>query len=471
MYMGVVFGLLTLLLIAVAASIVGGISFSAVSIISGATTFVLVCIIVNYAFGYIFSVKTQLQSAVITGLILSFIFSPPTEVRDYIVIAIVGSLAMVSKYLLAWRGRHIFNPAAVAAVVISLAGISAASWWVATPALLVPVLLFGTFTLYRTHRLTMGYIYVAVALSVSLLVTSVDGPLTSEIVWMIIASYPILFLAFFMLSEPLTQAPRNWQRISIAIGIAVVASSQLSILNLFITPEIALIVGNLGAFMYGQKRGVKLRYVSKKEYGNNQVAYYFKPLHPLVFKAGQYIELSMAHSPTDLRGMRRMFSVASGEKDEVIRIITRHSVPSSGFKIALANLKKNDVVAATGVYGDFVLPPDNTRKLLFLAGGIGVTPFLSHISSLSNACDITLLYFIRDKMDSIDEETLIQAKKYGITTFFVRDQSIEEAVSQYVLDIDQRTAYISGSPRFVDAAKSVVKKKSKKIVTDYFSGY
>ena len=471
MYMGVLFGLLSLLVIACIASVSGALSFSPLSIIGGAATFVAVSVIANYALGYIFSIKTQIQSAVITGLILSFIFTPPTEVKDYLVIAIVGSIAMASKYLLAWRGRHIFNPAAIAAVIISLAGITAASWWVATPALFVPVLVFGTFTLYRTHRLVMGYIYIFIALIVSILVTFFNGPLSTETLWVIVASYPILFLAFFMLSEPLTQAPRHWQRISIAVGIAAVASSQLFIFNTLITPEIALVVGNLVAFMYSQKRGIKLRYVSKREYENNQVAYYFKPEHPLSFTAGQYLELSLAHTSTDLRGMRRMFSIASSENDELIRVITRHSSPSSSFKSALSTLKENDTIPVTGIYGDFVLPTKTSDKLVFLAGGIGITPFLSHIASLSGSRDITLLYFIRDQADIIDMKELTKAKDLGIRTYFVQDQSIVEAFDEHVPDSAQSTVYISGSPGFVDKAKIITKNRAKKVVTDYFSGY
>lgn len=471
MYMGVLFGLLSLLFIACAASVAGWLSYSPVAIFTGALVFVLVCVLVNLLFGYIFSVKTQAQSAGITGLILSFIFTPPTEFKDYIVIAIVGSLAMASKYLLVWRHRHIFNPAAIAALLISLAGISAASWWVATPILLVPVLLFGTFTLYRTHRLLMGYVYIFVAVSVSLLVTTMNTPLSPDILWMVVTSYPILFLVFFMLSEPLTQAPRNWQRISIATGIAVLASSQFFIFDILITPEIALVVGNIVAFMYSQKRGITLRYLDKKEYGNNQIAYNFMPVHPLKFKSGQYIELSLAHASADLRGMRRMFSIVSGENDDTVQVITRHSEPSSSFKNALNDLKENDIVPATGIYGDFVLPNKTSSKLLFLAGGIGITPFLSHIKSLSSIRDITLLYFVRDQGDIVDKEVLTHARASGVKTIYIHDQSVEEAFNKYVTDPSERTVYISGSPGFVDAAKSVVKTRTKKIVTDYFSGY
>jgi ferredoxin-NADP reductase len=471
MYMGVMFALTTLLVIAFIASIFGGLAYTPLSIVSGAALFIVTCLIANYVLGYVFKVKAQYQSAIISGLILGFLFTPPSEVRDYLIISLIAVIAMASKYLLAWRGRHIFNPAAVAAVIIACTGITAASWWVATPILLVPVVLFGTFTLYRTHRLAMGYLYIFVAVVISLLVTAVQGSISLETTWMVIASYPILFLAFFMLTEPLTQAPRNWQRNSIAVAIAALASSQLFVGTVLITPEIALIIGNVIAFLFGQQGATKLRFVDKHKYGNGQVEYRFVPLRPLRFKAGQYIELSLPHKHADMRGMRRIFSIASGEDVEVIQIVTRHSTPSSSFKAALDTLKQDDIVPATGVYGDFVLPKDKTDKLAFLAGGIGITPFLSHLANLTATRDIVLLYFIRNEADIVRKDELRKAEAQGVKVVFIQDQTIAEALKQHVNDGADRVFYVSGAPGFVDTAKLALKNRSKKVVTDYFSGY
>ena len=471
MYMGVAFALTTLLVLACVASIYGGISFSLLSLLSGAALFVLVCLATNYVFGYVFNVKTQPQSAVISGLILSFIFTPPSDAKDYMLIVMVATIAMASKYLLAWRGRHIFNPVAISAVIISLTGLGAASWWVATPALLIPVVLFGTFTLYRTHRIQMGYIYVLVAITVSLIVTAMQGSISETTLWMVVASYPILFLAFFMLSEPLTQAPRNWQRNSIAIGVAVIASSQFFVGTILITPELALVIGNVVAFLFGQKRAITLRFVGKTVYNNGQVAYDFQPQARLRFTAGQYIELTLPHKKADMKGIRRVFSIASGETDETLRIITRHSEPSSTFKRQLAQLTKKDMIAATGIYGDFILPKNNNQKVVLIAGGIGITPFLSHVASNVAGRDITLLYFIRDNNDAVAADELKKAIKNGVNIVYVQDQSVSQAFEQYIDDGKERIAYISGSPQFVDAAKSALKSRTKKIVTDYFTGY
>ena len=58
-------------------------------------------------------------------------------------------LALASKYALAWRGRHIFNPAAAGAFLAGLTGLNIATWWAATPAMLWLVLPGVLLVLYR----------------------------------------------------------------------------------------------------------------------------------------------------------------------------------------------------------------------------------------------------------------------------------------------------------------------------------
>jgi len=60
------------------------------------------------------------ESTLITSVILLFVLRPTVEPMGLVGIAIAALAASVSKYLLAWRGRHIFNPAAVGATVVTI---------------------------------------------------------------------------------------------------------------------------------------------------------------------------------------------------------------------------------------------------------------------------------------------------------------------------------------------------------------
>jgi Na+-transporting NADH:ubiquinone oxidoreductase subunit NqrB len=86
--------------------------------------------------------KAHPESMLITGLILHFLVLPGTDAQSLGGLALAGVIAGASKYLIAVRGRHVVNPAAIGALTVSLLQLGAVGWWVATPALL-PFTLVG----------------------------------------------------------------------------------------------------------------------------------------------------------------------------------------------------------------------------------------------------------------------------------------------------------------------------------------
>ncbi|MFP5365878.1 MAG: oxidoreductase, partial [Actinomycetes bacterium] len=69
----------------------------------------------NRALAALFRVRPHSESSLVTGLLLYFLFWPSFVPMDAAGIALACLLASASKYALAWRGRHVFNPAAAGA--------------------------------------------------------------------------------------------------------------------------------------------------------------------------------------------------------------------------------------------------------------------------------------------------------------------------------------------------------------------
>ncbi len=81
----------------------------------------------NRAIAALFHVRPHSESSLITGLLLYFLFWPTQfsaglQYLDLAGVALACVLASASKYALAWRGRHIFNPAAAGAFITGLTG-------------------------------------------------------------------------------------------------------------------------------------------------------------------------------------------------------------------------------------------------------------------------------------------------------------------------------------------------------------
>ena len=130
--------------------------------------------------------------------------------------ALACVLASASKYALAWRGRHIFNPAAAGAFITGLTGLNIATWWAATPAMLWLLLPGVLLVLYRLRKLLMAAVFTVVAVSIvaAELLQAGFGP--GEALWQPLAQRPVLFFVGFMLTEPLTLPPRRWQQLALA---------------------------------------------------------------------------------------------------------------------------------------------------------------------------------------------------------------------------------------------------------------
>lgn len=463
--------LISLVIVAVALSFFSLISPSPLEIVATAAVFVISVGLSSWLVGYLFSVRAHGESSIITGLILLFIFTPTLSVQMLAIYAFIGMLAGVSKYLLVWRRRHIFNPAALAAFVISLTALAYASWWVATPWLFVPVLLGAVALLYKTNRLLMGLIFMITAgtlfvVSQLLYGETILGSIT------LIMSWPIVFFAGFMLSEPLTVASKKRHAVIAALVLAVFIAIPIKIGDFLIAPATALLLANIYAAFVSRRATLDLKYVGSTDITPSSKELHFKPGTQASFQAGQYIELTVPHSKADGRGERRMFSITSAPDAEYLSVAMKFYQPSSTYKSAIQKLSKGSVVYATGVYGSFVLPKGSDYPIVLFAGGIGITPFISQIRDLVSqgvTKDITLVYVVA----SLEEAAYIdELRESGIKIHLKTDRVQLDGLEAEGVSFKNAQTYISGPPAFVRSIKTQLNSRSvKSIKTDYFTGY
>lgn len=96
------------------------------------------------------------------------------------------------------------------------------------------------------------------------------------------------------------------------------------------------------------------------------------------FTPGQTIDLTVLDPPeSDFEGDTRTFSIASAPYEREIMVATR--MRGSAFKRVLAAMPLGSTIQMDEPIGTFTLHADGTRPAVFLAGGIGVTPFRSMI--------------------------------------------------------------------------------------------
>lgn len=433
-------------------------------------TILTTCYVANKIFAKLFKAQTNYESAIISSLILFFILAPVRNLADIEITILAGVLAMGSKYVLGLHKRHIFNPAAISIVLLDLLGFGNGIWWVGSRILLPFVLIMGLMIVRKVRHFPMFLTFLAVSL---LTIGLVNRSL--EIVFQSLISWPIIFFGTVMLTEPqTTPAHRKLQMIYGGL-VGVLFGSQFAFGPIYSSPELALVIGNMFSFIVSPKQKLFLKLKEKHELAPGIFEFIFPG--KLNFEPGQYLEWTLPVKNPDSRGNRRYFTVASSPTEDSLRIAVRMAKEKgSAFKRTLLELNPGDQIVAGSLSGDFILPKDKSKKLVFIAGGIGITPFRSIIKYLNDkgeTRDIVLFYAAADEKDFVYKDVF---KNVKLVTLVTPKQGFitEELLKKEVPDYKNRQYYLSGPPSMVDSYKDMLHKAGvswRNITTDFFSGY
>ncbi len=489
MYRLLLYYLLVILLAAMFFGAIGVMSYNPIAIAVTAALAVGASFVINYIFSKIFTAPTNWESSVLTGLILALIITPIASIQNVPFILAASGLAIAAKYIIAIKNKHIFNPVAIAVVLTAFGSQESASWWVGTIWLLPFVIVGGLLIVRKIRRTTMTLVFFAVAFISTVVFSIAAGRDIATIVTATLLHSSLFFLGFVMLTEPATSPTTKWRRLVYAVIVGLLFAPTLHIGSIYSTPELALVIGNLVAFFMTPMVKTKVRAVATTMYGQRTQDIRFVVEFPFRYKPGQYIEMTLPHDQADSRGLRRYFTLASSPTEKDLHLGIRYYEKGSTFKQALRD-PASHMMAFGQVGGDFVLPQDTTKKLAFIAGGIGVTPFRSmvkYMSDMNEKRDVTLLYAERSDQDIAYYDIFEEARqKVGVRTLYlldsqsspfqnsVQERLTPESIAKLVPDFLERTFYVSGPQPMVRDMKRNLRGlgvPARQIEVDYFSGY
>lgn len=467
------------------------ISYGPENLIFSTSLILATCWATNTLFAKVFGATPNVESVYITGLILALIITPVAPENHYgIGFLIFASIwAMASKYMFALGHKHIFNPAAFAIALSAIIINQSATWWVGGNLPLLPFVFFGGLLIVRKiRRFDLVISFSVVALLTILLTTdskNVLTPLTQTLL-----NSPFFFLAFVMLTEPLTMPPTRTLRIIYGAIVGLLFAPDMHFGSFYFTPELALLVGNIFVYFVSPKGRFLLTLLEKNEIGTGTYEFVFTPDRAFAFHPGQYMEWTLGHRFTDDRGNRRYFTIASSPTEDTVRLGVKFYEPESTFKRTLKAMKLHDTLSVSNLAGDFVLPKDPSKKLVFIAGGIGVTPFRSMVQYLIDTKEnrsVVLLYSnktaseigYKDIFDTAAKEISMKTvyaltdektPMPGVHTGFIDAALIMREVPDY----KERIFYISGPHGMVTAFTKTLHDMGiprSHIETDYFPGF
>lgn len=214
-----------------------------------------VCWMVNEAFARAFGARSSLESVLITGLILALIITPmaPGNFSEIGFAIFASAWAMASKFIFAFRRRHIFNPAAFGAALAAISLGASVSWWIGGSLYLLPLVIGGGILILRKiPSLDMLLAFTAATILTMGLASGGPQPWPHAIQYLLHSMF--FFFAFVMLTEPRTAPQGRWRRIAYAAIIGFFFAPQIHLGGFYTTPEIALLIGNCFALLMDSRR-------------------------------------------------------------------------------------------------------------------------------------------------------------------------------------------------------------------------
>jgi ferredoxin-NADP reductase len=235
---------------------------------------------------------------------------------------------------------------------------------------------------------------------------------------------------------------------------------------------------------------VKLK--SRREIAEGTMAFHFEKPPGFDFKAGQALAWTLIDPPeTDDEGGVRNFSIASAPGEPELMIATR--MRDTAFKRVLKSMPLGTEVRVVGPFGSLTLRQNAARPVVFLAGGIGITPFrsmLRHAAEQKLPHHLFLFYSNRRPEDAAFLEELEELEKENSNYKFIGTMTEmagsnrvwrgetgyinQEMLAKYIGDLAAPIYYIAGPPGMVAAMEQTLSDagvNSDDVSAEEFAGY
>jgi glycine betaine catabolism B len=215
------------------------------------------------------------------------------------------------------------------------------------------------------------------------------------------------------------------------------------------------------------------------------ISFRFPRTPELIYKPGQYFVITIKHDSKELTH-HFSFSSSPTEKEhfEFTKKLSDHE-----YSVALKSAKIGDWARIDAPFGQFTFDGEYP-KIALLAGGIGITPFISIIKNATDKnldAKITLFYGCRTENDIAFREELenMQNENRNLKMVCIVNQPSSqwtgetgiinsETIKKALPDYKENVFYTCGPPPMVKAMETIIESLGllkNQMKQEYFTGY
>ena len=237
-----------------------------------------------------------------------------------------------------------------------------------------------------------------------------------------------------------------------------------------------------------------LPFLKKEQLTADTYSFYFRRTgEERDFTPGQYFEMKLDIKNPDERGDTRVFTISSSPTEVGIFTITTRIIQSS-FKFRLNELKPGELVQLDGPWNDLNFDESDTSPRVFLAGGIGITPYHSIVKyCLDRNMKTPMILFVswKTREEMIFDEFFRNANNHLENFSYIPTLTEEEIlvssewdgekgrissemIKKYAYEVLKSKYYFTGPPAMVNNLKQTVIDmgvSKENITAEEFEGY
>jgi predicted ferric reductase len=150
------------------------------------------------------------------------------------------------------------------------------------------------------------------------------------------------------------------------------------------------------------------------------------------------------------------FSIASSNLENNLKIIVKNF---GDFTSEFKNLKVGDEVLVDGPFGYFSYNNFKNKNQIWIAGGIGITPFLSMIKNLDKVYNIDFYYSVKEDKEAIHLSELQDISQKNSNLKFISWVSSKmgyikgETISSMSKGLKGKEIFLCGPSGFMESLK------------------